>query len=221
MLTSRFFVNDDEKINNMDGFEIPSEWWSRPYEYLWVSKFLNKDDVIIDAGCGTNHPFKDYASKRVSKCFAIDINPEINSFTNSGTLEHVYLGLTELDQKFKPDSIDKIFCISVLEHMYQQSIIDTLKQFKKVLKPDGKIILTIDHPMLGTDTFINLVDEVGLMFDGNVDFEIKKDVIKGNYANLKCYRAVLCKPIESKIECEEIKPFQPSETKPLKPKKTK
>ena len=164
-LESRFFLNDDEKINNLDDFEIPVEWWSRFYEYAWASKFLNKDDTIIDAGCGIEHPFKHYASNRVKKVYAVDINKEISSCENTDTLEHICAEFADMKDHISEKS-DTIFCLSVLEHMYPANIVNALKAFNDMLKPNGKIILTCDYPHLGTDTLMNLVNEAGLIFEG-------------------------------------------------------
>lgn len=218
MLTSKFFYGDDERFDSLDGFELPSDWWSRPHEYAWASKFLKDDEIIIDAGCGTNHPFKDYAAARVKKIFAIDKDPAIKQFNDTDTLMHVHSDICKLDGDFAPKSIDKVFCISVLEHMYPVNIVDALKQFKTVLKDDGQIILTMDYPYLMPETLISLVNDAGLCFAGSVDYDFDKHkAIKGSYGNLKCYRAVLCKPEDE----TETKPVAPKETKPVKPKKTK
>jgi SAM-dependent methyltransferase len=222
-LISRFFLVDDEKIDCLDNFEIPDSWWSRKHEYYWASKFLEKNDIILDAGCGVNHPFKDYACKRVRHCYALDNDINITKNKSSKKITFMHGELESIDSLFEEKKFDKIFCISVLEHMHPDSIIKTLENFKKVLKDDGKIILTIDHPFLTADHFINFANKNELIFASAIDYKIDyAKVLKGPYNGLKCYRAVLEKQNDrevQKIDVSidipeiEIKPEFPSEIK--------
>jgi hypothetical protein len=77
-LQNRFIKVSDEKVDKLGSFQIPPEWWSRPHEYFWAASFLKKGDIILDAGCGIEHPFKFYATDRTEKVFAIDADERIN-----------------------------------------------------------------------------------------------------------------------------------------------
>lgn len=221
-LTSKYITYDDKRLEKMDDFTVPETWWSRHYEYYFASQFLNKKEIILDAGCGIPHPFKYYASKRVKKCFAVDVDDGIKELKNTDKLEFRKCDLNNLLNEFKPETFDKIFCISVLEHIPEHAL-TILNNFKALLKPDGLILLTIDHPYLLTKNFINLVDAAGLQFAGTVDYEdSKKNAVKGPYNGLKTYTAVLTKDSkieeiteEIKEEVKEEKVIKPSETKPL------
>jgi SAM-dependent methyltransferase len=204
-LTSRFFTVQDKKMDHLDEFKLPQEWWSRPYEYAWASTFLDKNDHILDAGCGISHPFKIFASRKVKSCVALDHDQEIISLKNSNKLTYILGNLEDVDTIFNENTFDKIFCISVLEHLTPDLICKTLSNFKKVLKQDGKIILTIDHPFLLSDHFVNYVNKEGLIFSSDVDYNIDYNtVVKGPYNGLKCYRAVLEKHDSEKLR-EEMK----------------
>lgn len=220
-LTSRFFTIEDDAMIQLDDFTIPQEWWSRPFEYQWASKFLKREHVILDAGCGIAHPFKFFASKKVGHVIAVDNDTAIMGLEPVDNIEFVNADISDLNGKVEDESIDTVFCISVLEHMYPQNALDALKEFKRVVKPDGQVILTMDHPYLPTETFINLVNEAGLQFAGTVDFEIDKHkVIKGPYNNMKCFRAVLVKD-DAENNTDDAEKPGPKERKPRKPKETK
>ena len=81
-MMNKYFTTNDEFINRLDDFILPPEWWSRPFEYNWCSNFLEKDDIILDAACGIEHPFKFYAANRCKKVYAIDIDKDIEGITN-------------------------------------------------------------------------------------------------------------------------------------------
>lgn len=45
---------------------------------------------------------------------------------------------------FNDNSFDRIFCISVLEHLSKEDILKAAKEFNRILKIEGLIILTVD-----------------------------------------------------------------------------
>jgi SAM-dependent methyltransferase len=218
-LVSRWITTDDKKIDKMDDFEIPVEWWSRPYEYKFCGQFLKKNDIVLDGACGIEHPFKYYASKRVNKCYAVDRDERILGLKENKKLEFRHLDLMNLDKEFEENFFDKIFCISVLEHITPvQNIKKILENFKKLIKPDGYIVLTIDHPYLGVEHFINYVNASGLTFASEADYEKPKNILRAGHSGLKCYRAVLQKYEDNK---EDVKSIQPDEIKPEFPEENK
>lgn len=223
-LISRWITTEDKKMTKMDDFEIPQEWWSRPYEYKFCSQFLKKNDVILDGACGIEHPFKYYASKRVKKCYAIDQDTRILGLQETKSLEFRHMDLINLDKEFPENFFDKIFCISVLEHIVPvQNIKIILENFKKLIKPDGYIVLTIDHPFLGTEHFVNYVNASKLIFASEADYKKPKNVLRAGHSGLKCYRAVLQKyeEVQEVEEKEEEKSIQPEEIKPEFPAEIK
>jgi SAM-dependent methyltransferase len=187
-----FFNVNDKRVEELDNFKLPSAWWSRPYEYNFAKEFLNEDDIIIDAGCGIEHPFKDHASKRVKKIYAIDKDEQIKSISRQDNMEVLHIDLLELNKNFENESIDKIFCISVL-HQNVDNAAEILRQFKQILKPNGLIIITFDYPFFLLKEFEEIVYNSGLEFVGQKDFEMKENILTGYYSNLNCFKAVLRK----------------------------
>lgn len=183
---NRFFLTSDPKIKFLDDFEIPNEWWSRFYEYQFASKYLNKNDVVLDGGCGIKHPFKWYASKRVKKLYAVDNNKGLNKFEDSSNINYKCISLLDLTEHFEENYFDTIFCISVLEHI-PDMVVDVLHQFQRVLKKNGKLIATFDHPFLKPSEFIRCVGKSNFKFIGDVDYSLHTNGVVG----LHCYSAVL------------------------------
>ena len=59
MIDNAFFQKNDPSTLDLMGFEIDPSWWSRSYEYPWALSFAEKDDVVVDMGCGyVDRPFK-------------------------------------------------------------------------------------------------------------------------------------------------------------------
>ena len=59
-----------------------------------------------------------------------------------------------------PDNVfDRIFCISVLEHMENKVIDKSMKEMERVLKPGGLLLLTFDFHPFPTDSIIGFTEE--------------------------------------------------------------
>ena len=180
---SRFFRTDDLKRDNFI-FDLPPHWWSRPYEYAWASKFAESDDIVLDAACGICHPLKFYLLDNCREVYACDIDKRILSpeeilkdiaddfgeetatyFPQKylKNISYCQSSLTALPYEDK--TFNKIYCISVLEHLddifnkyskmidmgvfnrlFSRDMYLSLKEFKRTLKDDGLIILTFDYP---------------------------------------------------------------------------
>ncbi|MBR0750753.1 class I SAM-dependent methyltransferase [Bradyrhizobium jicamae] len=59
----------------------------------------------------------------------LDIDPEVNP--------DVVGSVTELDHSFAPQSFDAVWSSHMLEHLYAHEVYPVLRQFHRVLKPDG------------------------------------------------------------------------------------
>jgi len=138
---NNFLTINDDKLLELDGFKVPAEWWSRPYEYGFCKLFLNEDRTILDAGCGIDHPFKNYAAKRSKKTFAIDIDSRINEYRCTDKITFINDDLINFQHDLK-NKIDTIFCVSVLEHININLIPFILNNFRKYLVENGQIVLT-------------------------------------------------------------------------------
>ena len=134
-LESRFILKGDPKSGEFI-FRLHRYWFSRPYEYTWVSQFINATDVALDAGCGISHPFKFFLAEKASEVHAVDIDKRILSKEEiikaiiddfgEESVKNVkdywfqkirFRNSSITDLPYENNSFDKVFCISVLEHM--------------------------------------------------------------------------------------------------------
>lgn len=234
-LTSRFFSTDDF-CDRQFVFKMPEQWWSRKYEYHWASQFCEPDSVVLDAACGIEHPLKFYLNDHCQKCYACDLDPrlmnpeEIREITTTGFgisdpaefprryLEDVQYDLASLNRlPYDTAMFDRIFCVSVLEHLrdrlnrwpalsnlgplaqwLRRDIRDSLAEFKRVLKPGGLIVLTFDYPRINLEYLQMVVHEVGLRFAGDTNFTLPSNAIHYEAKKLNCFRALLT-DVETKV----------------------
>jgi ubiquinone/menaquinone biosynthesis C-methylase UbiE len=229
-LTSRFISNTDENSKEFF-FKLHPSWWSRFYEYPWASQFVNREDVVLDAASGICHPLKFYLMNVARETHACDIDPRIlqpdkiledveESFgadakkkLSERHLKNIYYSQASLTNLPYPDKkFDKIFCISVLEHLpdyfnkhanlwgarnllfsAKRDIYYSLKEFKRTLKDDGLLILTFDYPSINLKYLSRIMTDIGMSFMGNVSFDLPEDALYSRVYDLYCFRAVLKK----------------------------
>lgn len=228
---SKFLTTDDKEFKS-DLIPDDKNWWSKTREYKFAMDNLKKGDLILDAGCGIEHPFKTISQTKASKVICLDKDKRILDFEDTENIEYNFFDLADIYNIeknkliFDKEIFDKIFCLSVLEEIKPQSkILDLLNFFKRILKEDGYIIITANHPLLVTDHFVNYVNASELIFSSEADYEIPKNVLHGPYNGLKCYTAVLEKNSKKsikrrkRIQGEKLNPVE--ETKPELPEEIK
>lgn len=210
---SRFFMDSDEQTDAVV-FKLPFDWWSRFYEYHWAGQFVDEDDVVLDAACGVCHPFKFYLSDCCKIVHACDLDPrildqeailkdiaaffgdEVAANMDRSYFQKVHLLQADLTAlPYEDSQFDKIFCISVLEHMDKKSIFKAFAEFYRVLKEDGLLILTFDYPDIQFTTLNDAISQANMEFYGDVTFKLPSNALYSRFhpPTLYCFRAVLKK----------------------------
>lgn len=210
-MVSRFVRQDDPRVEQVI-FNLPSTWWSRPFEYAWAQNFVRDSDVVLDAACGISHPFKLWLADHAAKTHACDMDKRILSdemirrdiladFGEAASsdpllqqrLDRVERACADLRSLPYADGVfDRIFCISVLEHLQPDARIEALSSMSRTLKAGGKIVLTFDVPNLDPGLVTNILSEAGLAIDGVLNTWRFEDSITSSMwgSPLYCFRTV-------------------------------
>ncbi|MBL7141886.1 methyltransferase domain-containing protein [Patescibacteria group bacterium] len=106
-----------------------------------VKKYIQKDIVLCDLGCGPEAHFLNLVKSRIKKGIGIDKKIKKGSKEN---LEFINLKIQK--QIPLPDeSVDCITMLAVLEHLnYPERV---LEECWRILKKDGYLIITIPAPI--------------------------------------------------------------------------
>lgn len=174
-----YFRVSDPRITSMNGFEIPEGWWSRHYEYRFAMEFAEAGHVVADMGCGWHYrPLHDWLAGVCDFVYGVDHHVEVLDLPPMQKGAFVVADFAKPIEGIPAGSLDRIFCISVLEELinYQHA----LAEFKRLLKPNGLIVLTLDTPWDVTrpahekykgvclDELETAMKEVGLSYTGSI-----------------------------------------------------
>ena len=194
-----FFKQWDVHMDNFAGYGLPVGWWSRKFEYPWAIQFATTEDVVADMGSGEYYrPFKDGLANICLKTYAVDLNPEES---RNHPITYISANFSKRIEELDDKSLDKIFCISVMEECGDME--GALWEFQRLLKPDGLAIITLDVQLditkpLGKYKAIDLYDfkykfrKAGFDFKGELDMN-QDFIIFNKELNLKCFHCVLRK----------------------------
>ena len=108
---------------------------------------------------------------------------------------------SEMDY-FATGTFDTIFCISVLEDLNPADRLHTLKNFRRLVKNGGRIVITMDalwesfriakpYPTVNIKHFINDVSKAKLKFVGDINTDMPDNAVHQSVWNLSCYHCVL------------------------------
>jgi len=132
---------------------------SREFEYPWAWEMggLRTGMTCVDVGAGhSGFPFVLSASGAKSRLvdpflqYSADESYVLQPATvvarmNQAFKTHVELVHDTLDRASLADaSVDRLFCISALEHMPDEAIAAIASESRRILKPGGRFILTVD-----------------------------------------------------------------------------
>lgn len=107
-----------------------------------VTSFVDKNDCILDFGCGTRSLLLNKINKKIKLGVGLDYDVKSGK---EGNIEYINYKFNE-KLPFDEKSFDKIFLLAVLEHISIKKVKKLFLEFKRVLKNNGKIIMTTPTP---------------------------------------------------------------------------
>jgi SAM-dependent methyltransferase len=191
-----YFKITDEKSNKIYDFTIPEAWWSRLYEYIWCKQLIRQGETVLDAGSGPNYPFQYELAENGCKVYSVDIDPDLLNSKPHPNIKHIVASIDNIP--LCNEEVDTVYCISVLEHLKKDAVIRSMREFYRVLKPGGRLIITLDLTMDGRYSCIRKPAELfeiapkGFTY-GEYQKEPPADAIREDSCGLYCYHAVFTK----------------------------
>jgi len=101
-----------------------------------------KHERVLDAGCGSG-TISYFLSSYAGDVIGIDSNPSaIDYARETFKAPNLQFRLGQFDNLKSDKPFDKIYCIEVIEHLYEQQVADVLNLFSKLTNPGGHLFLT-------------------------------------------------------------------------------
>jgi SAM-dependent methyltransferase len=129
--------------NSLKTFLKNKSYWKeklRPYWYRYIGFYsvfdLNEKGTFLDIGCASGDTLE-FARKKGLDVYGVELNPRFVQICKDKKL-NVYCGFVE-DVIFPANMFDVIWMSQVLEHLPSPK--STLKEMKRILKPEGKIYI--------------------------------------------------------------------------------
>lgn len=115
--------------------------------YRQFASHLPKQGLrILDCGCNTGRG-GDVLRQELpnAKLYGIDLLPERIDQIPAGIYEKA-MAISSASLPFEDNFFDAIVSGEVVEHIPDPDLLATFEEFRRVLKPDGKILLTTPNP---------------------------------------------------------------------------
>ena len=119
---------------------------------------LSKDDVVLDIGCKLG-VLRDHIRKRQNRIsyHGIDISVEVMKRIENMGDDHFYVADITHGLPFNNKVFDVVFMLEVLEHVENPSL--CLREIRRVLKPQGQLILSVPNPYCWEEIFGNVCNK--------------------------------------------------------------
>ncbi len=131
-------INNTQAIYNKVA-EFYRKYIIKPALNYFIKIYFKKGSKLLHAGCGTGQVDTDLIN--YYKITGVDISKEALNINRNSNLKSIRLVKADAKKMpFKSNSFDGIYNLGLMEHFTQEEINKTLKEFRRVLKRDGKII---------------------------------------------------------------------------------
>jgi len=119
---------------------LPRRWWHKRKNETIIQELPVESDRVLDAGFGSGTLF-DSLLEKGKQIYGLDIGNDFvrfahNKFGNNVSLLHSDVG----NIPFRDDAMDCVICSEVLEHVQEPA--DVIKEFYRVLRPSGIVLIT-------------------------------------------------------------------------------
>jgi 2-polyprenyl-3-methyl-5-hydroxy-6-metoxy-1,4-benzoquinol methylase len=119
-----------------------SFWHEAKFRLIERVAMPSKRDRVLDAGCGSG-TISQFLSLHAGDVTGVDSNPAAISYARAAyEASNLHFHLGQFDDLLDQKPFDRIYCIEVVEHLYEQQVADVLSLFHKLTNPGGQLFLT-------------------------------------------------------------------------------
>jgi len=109
-----------------------------------ITKYLNKNSVVLDFGCGSQAFFLNHIKNKIRKGIGLDYDVEPTKISpNIKLIKYKFVNKLPFPNNY----FTEIYLLATLEHINTYQVDILFREFKRVLKKNGQIILTTPTPL--------------------------------------------------------------------------
>ena len=137
-------------------------WHEAKFRLIERVAMPGKHERVLDAGCGSG-TISYFLSQHAGNVVGMDSNPSaINFATTAYDRPNLGFRLGQFEDLTADKPFDKIYCIEVIEHLYEQQVTEVLSLFHKLTNPGGQLFLTTPNYRSAWPLIEWLLDRLGL-----------------------------------------------------------
>jgi ubiquinone/menaquinone biosynthesis C-methylase UbiE len=134
----------------MESGSAPQRFWHK-FKFLNVAERIDANDKVLDFGCGPGSFLSVLnESGQFDSAVGVDLasnqiefaKREIAPKSVTGKLKFIGLDANSSKMPFEDNTFDVITLIEVIEHIHPYVVMRIFEELKRVLKPDGRFIVT-------------------------------------------------------------------------------
>src|SRR5215813_11876755 len=117
-------------------------WHEAKFRLIERVAIPSKHERVLDAGCGSG-TISQFLALHAGEVIGVDSNPSAISFASSTCdAPNLHFRLGQFQDLITDKPFDRIYCIEVIEHLYENQAADVLSLFHRVTNPSGQLLLT-------------------------------------------------------------------------------
>jgi 2-polyprenyl-3-methyl-5-hydroxy-6-metoxy-1,4-benzoquinol methylase len=138
-------------------------WHEAKFRLIERVAIPSKHERVLDAGCGSG-TISQFLALHAGEVIGIDSNPSAISFASSTcNAPNLQFRLGQFQDLITDKPFDRIYCIEVIEHLYESQAAEVLSLFQKMTTPGGRLFLTTPNYRSAWPFIEWLLDRFGLV----------------------------------------------------------
>jgi len=132
-----------------EDYNLIAEDWSKTRSFVifeekeWFLRYISAGDKVLDLGCGNGRFFEIFNEKKVDYT-GVDFSEKLIEIAKSKYPKGNFLVSSVFNLPFPDNFFDRVLCVAVFHHIPSKELrLNLLKEIKRIMKPGGRLILTI------------------------------------------------------------------------------
>ncbi|PYI95879.1 MAG: hypothetical protein DMF00_15480 [Verrucomicrobia bacterium] len=118
-------------------------WHEAKFRLIERVALPGKQDRVLDAGCGSG-TISHFLSLHAGQVIGMDSNPSAISYARTAyDALNLQFRLGQFEDLVGDEPFNRIYCIEVVEHLYEHQVAEVLSLFHKMTNPGGQLFLTL------------------------------------------------------------------------------